>query len=514
MKINMFEYTDKGSRSQNEDYYVVSEKGDRYIAVLCDGMGGRSGGDVASRAAAEKIVEKINEHESVNKSDLESLLNDVNDYIIELASKDPSKAQMGTTAVGCIINKNMIQYFNVGDSRFYFFKNGEWSIVSDDQTMAGVFVKNGKMSFDQIRGSDERNYLYRSIGVKNNDRDFADVSEPIPINGQDAFLICSDGFWEYVLEEEMVADLAKSKTPKEWVEYMLVRLLLKVQPGNDNLTVIAGFVEDESGTNTEKNQIASYKEWETNSEELTTNQTFPPTGLGTTDDLTDDFTGVNANNRQSDLLQGMNTLEPTDAAPMNLGSADLPNTRPLNASLQNPGKTYSPEGNIFYKQKRSPLNRIFEIIRSNKIIIACVAMAIFISLCLATIINVIDSSKNNKAPIAVQTTENAENYAVTGDELDAVQIDEQDAEEPEMNNGTYVGTDPSVYVDDDSENENEIAPEEEPVSDEGTDAEYNEQEAEPINEAIRWRQRLDKKKELGSYSHFMGSNVFKHRSGE
>lgn len=268
----------------------------------------------------------------------------------------------------------MIQYFNVGDSRFYFFKNGEWSIVSDDQTMAGVFVKNGKMSFDQIRGSDERNYLYRSIGVKNNDRDFADVSEPIPINGQDAFLICSDGFWEYVLEEEMVADLAKSKTPKEWVEYMLVRLLLKVQPGNDNLTVIAGFVEDESGTNTEKNQIASYKEWETNSEELTTNQTFPPTGLGTTDDLTDDFTGVNANNRQSDLLQGMNTLEPTDAAPMNLGSADLPNTRPLNASLQNPGKTYSPEGNIFYKQKRSPLNRIFEIIRSNKIIIACSIM--------------------------------------------------------------------------------------------------------------------------------------------
>ena len=59
----------------------------------------------------------------------------------------------------------------------------------------------------------------------------------------DAFLLCSDGFWEYVLENEMEIDLSKSNSAEEWVKFMLVRLLLKMNGKNDNFTVIGGIIK-------------------------------------------------------------------------------------------------------------------------------------------------------------------------------------------------------------------------------------------------------------------------------
>ena len=61
----------------------------------------------------------------------------------------------------------------------------------------------------------------------------------------DAFLLCSDGFWEYVYNEEMQADLCKARTPEEWTEFMLLRHIRRVPSGNDNFSFIAVFVEEE-----------------------------------------------------------------------------------------------------------------------------------------------------------------------------------------------------------------------------------------------------------------------------
>jgi serine/threonine protein phosphatase PrpC len=56
-----------------------------------------------------------------------------------------------------------------------------------------------------------------------------------------AFLLCTDGFWEYVLEEEMEIDLTKSNTPSEWISFMTQRLAKKVNGKNDNFTAGAVF---------------------------------------------------------------------------------------------------------------------------------------------------------------------------------------------------------------------------------------------------------------------------------
>lgn len=61
----------------------------------------------------------------------------------------------------------------------------------------------------------------------------------------DAFLLCSDGFWEFVYNEEMLADCLKARTPEEWGRLMLLRHICRTPTGNDNLSLIAVFVEEE-----------------------------------------------------------------------------------------------------------------------------------------------------------------------------------------------------------------------------------------------------------------------------
>ena len=63
---------------------------------------------------------------------------------------------------------------------------------------------------------------------------------PITIQKGDAFLLCSDGFWEFVLEKEMEEDLFRSKDTKEWMERMLKRQVERARDQDDNYTVVCG----------------------------------------------------------------------------------------------------------------------------------------------------------------------------------------------------------------------------------------------------------------------------------
>ena len=148
---------------------------------------------------------------------------------------------MRTTAVGCVLDKNLLHYFNCGDSRFYYFSNGALRAASKDHSYPQLSVDMGTMTFDEIRFNPDRNKLLRALG-ESDDSVVGTIYPPIECKPGDAFLLCSDGFWEYVLEEEMEIDLSKSQTAEQWCKFMLVRLLLKFSDANDNFSVVAGII--------------------------------------------------------------------------------------------------------------------------------------------------------------------------------------------------------------------------------------------------------------------------------
>jgi len=243
MNIDVYSYTNTGSREINEDSYGVTNSGSRFAALVCDGLGGHQCGEVASQAAKKNILDSIAKLPEVSEANLQAIMKFVNDGILQLQEANPAVKGMRTTAVGCVIEGNQMTPFNCGDSRFYYFSNGTITCMSKDHSVSQMSVSMGEMSFDAIRDDPDRNKLLKVLGEATDKTDIGTVYPPINCKSGDAFLLCSDGFWEYVIEEEMEIDLSKSLSAKEWIEYMLVRLLLRYTGNNDNFTVIGGIIK-------------------------------------------------------------------------------------------------------------------------------------------------------------------------------------------------------------------------------------------------------------------------------
>lgn len=229
-----------GGRKNNEDY-CLHKNG---IWIVADGLGGHDSGEIASETACRAISEYVDTHE-INAEDaqLADIINVANTSVIKKQKSDPSLASMRTTIVFAMAHGESLRYANVGDSRFYYFRDGQMLLHSEDHSVSAASVKLGDLSFEEIRNDPDKNKLLKVLG----DNDELSVKIPqkvISLKSGDAFLLCSDGFWEHVYETEMEIDLVKSSNPREWINYMAKRIILKTKNnGNDNFTAIGVFIE-------------------------------------------------------------------------------------------------------------------------------------------------------------------------------------------------------------------------------------------------------------------------------
>lgn len=241
VQFNIYSYTNQGARANNEDSCAFWQDADREKGafVVADGLGGHDCGEVASRLAAEYILETAQAKGDFTDEALLELLNGANAHIFERQSADPACKGMRTTVVAGFLDGDTFRYFHAGDSRFYYFKNGSLYWQSKDHSVSQMSVDMGHIRPEAIRFDDDRSKLLKVLGdAKCLHIDQLDA--PIKIEGNDAFLLCTDGFWEYVFETEMELDLVKSGSPREWCEFMCKRLLRRVSGNNDNFTALCG----------------------------------------------------------------------------------------------------------------------------------------------------------------------------------------------------------------------------------------------------------------------------------
>lgn len=226
-------YTDIGGRSCNEDCVrQCSSGGDSLCLILADGLGGHGGGDRASDTVCRTLCEGFAGR--VSPAVLIDLLNEAHRNIKALQTPQCS---MKSTAVALTIGSGRAAWAHVGDSRLYHFLDGKLIFQTRDHSASQIAVMLGDITADQIRFHEDRNRVLRALGQDGALK--VDAAEEFLSPGSHAYLLCSDGFWEYVLEHEMEEDLHLASDPEDWLRRMRERLAARIPPDNDNNTAAA-----------------------------------------------------------------------------------------------------------------------------------------------------------------------------------------------------------------------------------------------------------------------------------
>ena len=154
------------------------------------------------------------------------------------------KIRSSCTTVACVttdFNSTVISH--IGDTRVYFFKSNKLHFQTKDHSLSQLAVEMGRIPLRDIRSDKDQNKLTRVLGSDYYIPPDCDIYNS-PLQPGDAFILCTDGFWEYVYEEEMEADLASSATPEEALFKMEQRLLSRVTKFNDNYSAIVAMVKE------------------------------------------------------------------------------------------------------------------------------------------------------------------------------------------------------------------------------------------------------------------------------
>lgn len=226
-------YSDVGGRAENEDAVLLrSMDADRLCVVLADGLGGHGGGKQASRAAAERICGGWDGDASPDA--LRALTEKANSDVLAMQT---SACQMKTTVVALAAARGRFAWAYAGDSRLYYFANGVLRWQTRDHSVSQMAALMGQITPDQIRFHEDRSRIYRCLGQEGGEG--ADAGELAPEPGQAAFLLCSDGFWEYVYEREMEETLRAAASPEDWLDRMRALHRERVPADNDNNSAAA-----------------------------------------------------------------------------------------------------------------------------------------------------------------------------------------------------------------------------------------------------------------------------------
>lgn len=208
-------YTHSGGHEVNEDSVGVSQNGQNNCYILCDGLGGHGMGEVASSLVVDVFKDQFGKSdEAVNF--LGQTFMAAQDILMADQKVRNAKRKMKTTAAVLATDDRNAYIGHVGDSRVYVFYKNKVKVRTLDHSIPQMLVLSGEIKENQIRNHPERNIVLRVLGI-DWEEPMYELMAPIPLKKCQAFLLCSDGFWELIDEKEMCALLKRASSVEEWL---------------------------------------------------------------------------------------------------------------------------------------------------------------------------------------------------------------------------------------------------------------------------------------------------------
>ena len=219
-------------RKTNEDTFEVQPP----LYVVCDGMGGANAGEVASGLAAETLVTRVSAGDSLLEA-----AEAANTAVFRRASANAEQAGMGTTLTAFLLEGSAARFVHIGDSRAYLLRDGGLEQVSDDHSLVGEMVRDGRLSVEEAAVHPHRSILSRALGTEAQ----AKIDEfTVDLLPGDVLLLCSDGLSGPVPDDALRLALTRGD-PQEAAG----RLVLEArrQGGPDNITAVVVRLDEAMG---------------------------------------------------------------------------------------------------------------------------------------------------------------------------------------------------------------------------------------------------------------------------
>lgn len=212
--MNIFGMTDIGvDRDSNQDAYHAEQIEDAAVAIVCDGMGGVNGGNVASSMAVESILRVIKESYAPGadgetiKNILISAVTEANADIYNRSVKEKEFFGMGTTAVVALITQNGAHIVHVGDSRAYIFDNDGLRQVTVDHSFVQELVLRGEITQSDAQSHPQKNLITRAVGVQ---KKLLIDHNSFELGAGNLVLLCSDGLTNMCSDAEITRVITQS----------------------------------------------------------------------------------------------------------------------------------------------------------------------------------------------------------------------------------------------------------------------------------------------------------------
>ncbi|MDR1810096.1 MAG: protein phosphatase 2C domain-containing protein, partial [Prevotella sp.] len=196
IKRDIFSASDVGlARTRNEDACGVADTPNGVVCVVCDGMGGHAGGDIAAQIAVECIIRHLNREVYADlRQALHEALEFANLQIIGAASENPALQGMGATACVLLLQERQAWIAHAGDSRIYLYEPVKQRLhrLTRDHSYVQGLVEQGMITEAEAETHPNRNRILKALGTSENLNAEICAKAIQPANGV-IFLVCSDG---------------------------------------------------------------------------------------------------------------------------------------------------------------------------------------------------------------------------------------------------------------------------------------------------------------------------------
>lgn len=246
MRVRYFGHSDVGQRREhNEDAFLADP--DLGLFVVCDGVGGRARGEVASAEAVQLIWDWVKREQAVIDEAKESADPEVINrlsmmvrgaiqnatYLLHtMGELNPEQRGMSTTASAFLLAGRIGIVGQVGDSRVYLSRNDEVSQLTEDHTLINYQLKHGLITPEEAKTSRVRNVITRAVGHK----EYVEVDTlPIPLFVGDKIMLCSDGLHGYLDDVKQVRPFMAKDVQRGVLDAIK---FANEEGGSDNITAM------------------------------------------------------------------------------------------------------------------------------------------------------------------------------------------------------------------------------------------------------------------------------------